>query len=235
MNVVVTGANRGIGLQLCAALHARGENVWALVRKASPELAALGLRGGVVEGIDVGSDGVGKALKTGLEGVSIDLLVNNAGVMELGTELDTLGSDDCGAAFDAIRRQFETNSLGPLRVTTALAPNIPDGGKVAIVTSLMGSISDNGSGGKYGYRMSKAAVNMAAKSLSADLRPRNICVSLWHPGMILTDMTRRFGATRTTEEAVKGFLEILDTKMTMEHTGTFWHGNYGEGVKPCAW
>ena len=124
----------------------------------------------------------------------------------------------------SIRRQFEVNSLGPLRVTRALLGRLVDGSKVGIVSSLMGSMTDNSSGGHYGYRMSKAAVNAAGVSLSHDLRPRGIAVAILHPGMVQTEMTGRRGIPP--EESVRGLLRLLD-ELTLERSGTFWHAPTG--------
>ena len=110
------------------------------------------------------------------------MLINNAGVLTRET-LDALD-------FDAVRRQFEVNALGPLRVVNALAENLGRGSKVGIVTSRMGSIGDNASGRMYSYRMSKAAANMLGVNLYHELRPRGVCVMLLHPGTVATQMTR---------------------------------------------
>ena len=123
---LITGASRGIGLELCRQLRARGDEVIAACRTATPELEQLGVR--VESGVDVGDDASVEALASRLEGTKLDLLVNNAGILER-VHLDDL---DLGS----IRRQFEINSLGPLRVTRALLGNLADGSKIGIVTSL---------------------------------------------------------------------------------------------------
>ena len=166
--ILITGANRGIGLELVRQLMARGDTVIAACRAASRDLDATGAE--VIEGLDVTSDDSVAALAGRLEGRTIDWLVNNAGILER-TALDSLD-------FDAMERQFRVNSLGPLRVTAALRGRLASGSKVFIVTSRMGSIDDNTSGGSYGYRMSKAAVNMAGKSLAVDLADEGIGVFL---------------------------------------------------------
>lgn len=210
MEVLVTGANRGIGLEFVRQLAARGDTVHAACRKSSPELDGLGVR--VLAGVDVASDEQVASLAERLEGVDLDLLVNNAGILERG------GLEDL--EWESLRRQLEVNSLGPLRVTRALLPNLGPGSRVAILTSLMGSIADNGSGGYYGYRMSKAAVNAAGVSLARDLAPRSIPVFLLHPGMVATEMTGGRGID--VETSVTGLLERLDS-LTPEESGTFWH------------
>jgi len=210
MRVLITGANRGIGLEFARQLTARGDDVVVTCRSSSPELDALGVQ--IIEGIDVGVDDSAARLADAIDGPPLDLLINNAGILVA----DSLEDLD----WDALRRQFEVNSLGPLRVTRALRSHLRDGAKVAIVTSLMGSMADNGSGGYYGYRMSKAAVNMAGVSLARDLASREIPVVLLHPGMVATEMTGGRGID--VDASVKGLLARLDA-LTMDDTGTFWH------------
>lgn len=214
--VLVTGANRGIGLSLVKHLVARGDTVVATSRRASPELAALGVR---VEIVDVADDASVAALDARLGALQLDLLVNNAGILSL-QRLDSLD-------WAAMRAQFEVNALGPLRVTAALRHRLRPGAKVGIVTSRMGSISDNTSGSAYGYRMSKAAVNAAGKSLALDLAPAGVAVVLLHPGYVRTDMTGGRGNWGPDESAA-GLLVQLD-RLTLETTGSFWHAN-GEAL-----
>ncbi len=216
---VVTGANRGIGLELVRQLAARGESVVAACRKTSPELNALPV--GVYENLDV-SDQLSVAKFANCLGEEpVDLLINNAGVLT-SEELDSL-------EWGRIRRQFEVNTLGPLRVTSALLPRMAAAGKIGIVTSRMGSLQDNSSGGMYGYRISKTAANMVGVNLAQDLKPRGIAVFLLHPGYVRTRLTQGQGYSDP-EEAARGLLERMDT-LTLADTGTFWHAN-GE---PLPW
>ncbi len=208
--LLVTGANRGIGLELCRQLKERGGTVIGVCRSSSPELAALRVR--VETDIDVTSDLSVEGLAKRLEGTQLDVLVNNAGVLAR----DTLDKLD----FEEIRLQLEINALGPLRVTRALMPRLHEGSKVVIVTSLMGSIADNGSGGFYGYRMSKAAVNMAGVTLARDLAGRKIPVLLVHPGMVSTDMTGHNGISAS--ESVAGIVARID-ELDMAKSGKFLH------------
>jgi NAD(P)-dependent dehydrogenase (short-subunit alcohol dehydrogenase family) len=173
----------------------------------------------VIEGVDVVDDDSVARLATTLAERRIDVLVNNAGVLsdESLAELD----------FDRMRRQFEINSLGPLRVTAALRASLGPGSKVAIVTSRMGSIEDNTSGGRYGYRMSKAAVNMAGRSLANDLRDSGVAVVILHPGFVRTDMTGHQGLVDPSESAA-GLIARID-ELTLESTGSFRHAN-GESL-----
>ena len=214
--IVITGANRGIGLEL-ARQRAAAHTVIAVCRKPSAALTELASAHGVrVEaGVDVSEDAAVADLAARLEGVSIDVLVNNAGILAS----ETLEDLD----FDSIRRQFEVNSLGPLRVSAALAPRLPSGAKIAIVTSRMGSLADNGSGSRYGYRMSKAAVNMAGVSLARDLSGQGVAVALLHPGYVQTEMTGGAGHIGPAEAATQ-LWERIDA-LTLETSGTFWHAN----------
>ena len=159
---LVTGANRGIGLEICRQLVERGDRVIAACRSVSNGLTALDVQ--VEEGVDVSSEESVAHLVRRLGGEPIDWLVNNAGILTR----ETLGSRDYGA----VRLQFEVNAMGPLRITHALLPQLGPGSKVGIVSSRMGSLEDNTSGSRYGYRMSKAAVNMAGVSLAHDLKER---------------------------------------------------------------
>src|SRR5690606_27563059 len=128
--------------------------------------------------------------------------------------------------FDRIRKQFEVNALGPLRVTKALLPHLKKGSKVALITSRMGSIADNGSGGMYGYRMSKAALNMAGKSLAVDLKDRGIAVIILHPGFVRTDMTGGNGMIDP-DESARGLIARIE-ELTLDRSGTFRHMNGDE-------
>jgi len=211
---VVTGANRGIGLALCGALKKRGAKVVAACRTSSPDLDALGVE--VVVGVDVGTDDGAIRLRDALGGRKVELLINNAGILMWGEDLGKLDAE-------GLRRQFEVNALGPLRVTEALLGNLSAGSKLAFITSRMGSIADNSSGGHYGYRMSKAALNMAAVSLSRDLSPKQIAVAILHPGMVSTAMIGHRGQIEP-DEAARGLLERIDA-LTMDVSGGFWHQN----------
>ena len=206
---VVTGANRGIGLELCRQLAARGDAVIAACRRPSNELQQLGVR--VEGGVDVADEASVATFAKRLAGERIDLLVNNAGVLTH----ETLQDLD----FDRIRNDLEVNALGPLRVTSALLPMMPRGAKIGLITSLMGSMGDNGSGGSYGYRMSKAALNAAGVSLSRDLAPKGIAVVILHPGYVATDMTGQRGNVSPADSA-RGLLARLG-ELTLETSGRF--------------
>jgi NAD(P)-dependent dehydrogenase (short-subunit alcohol dehydrogenase family) len=209
---LITGASRGIGLELCRQLKARGDAVIAACRESTPELDALGVER--LTGVDITSDESVAAAAKSLGGRRLDWLINNAGVLTA----EGLGSLD----IDAIRRQFEVNAIGALRVTAALLPLVERGGKIGVITSRMGSIADNSSGGYYGYRMSKAALNAAAVSLARDLAGRGVAVAILHPGFVRTSMTGFQGVEPA--EAARGLIARLDA-LTLEESGGFWHAN----------
>ena len=209
--VIITGANRGIGLELARQLSERGDTVIALCREASGELRELGVR--ILEGVEVTDEAA--LLKAGeaLGDTQADVLINNAGIFtnETFPDLD----------FSEIERNFEVNALGPLRVTHALRGHLAPGAKVILITSRMGSIADNGSGAYYGYRMAKAALNMAGVNLAHDLRGK-ASVAILHPGLVATRMTGFSGVS--TEESASGLIARIDA-LRPEDSGGFWHAN----------
>jgi NAD(P)-dependent dehydrogenase (short-subunit alcohol dehydrogenase family) len=210
---LVTGSNRGIGLELCRQLGKRGDTVIAVCRKPSPELEQLGLR--IEAGVDVSDPAAVSGLAERLAGSRIDLLVNNAGILLP----DALGSLDP----KNLLKQLETNALAPLLVTEKLLPLLNQGSKVALITSRMGSIADNSSGAMYGYRMSKAALNAAGMSLARDLASRSIAVVILHPGFVKTDMTG-FGGTVDPGDCARDLIRRID-ELRIETTGRFLHAN----------
>ena len=214
---LVTGASRGIGLDLVRQVHARADDVIATCRTRTPELDAVGCR--VVDGIDVGSDDVGAALLEALgDGQPVDVVVNNAGL----ARWDTLETIDV----DAAREELEVNALGPLRVTLALLPRIVPGAKIALISSKAGSIGDGPSGRNYGYRMSKAALNMLGANLAADLAPRGIHVGVFHPGFVRTEMTQGGGNVDPPESAA-GLIRQIDA-LDVSRSGRFFHADGSE-------
>ena len=210
---LVTDANRGIGLEFCRQLQARGDNVIAACRNNSEELDALDVQ--TIDNVDVTDVSSMATLANELMDTHLDLLICNAGIMLN----ESIGDMD----FDSIREQFEVNALGALHTVTALLPLLADPSRIALITSRMGSIGDNTSGGRYGYRMSKCALNMAGVSLSRDLEHRNISVAILHPGHVQTDMTDQHGNI-TAEESVRGLLQRID-ELNADNSGTFWHSN----------
>lgn len=215
---LVIGANRGIGLELTRQLAQRGDTVEAACRRPSSDLEGIdGIT--VHEGVDVTDRASLNALAQKLGPKSLDELLVVAGILTA-ESLDHLD-------IEAVRRQLEVNAVGPLVTTAALRPCLKEGSKVGLLTSRMGSIADNTSGGMYGYRMSKAALNMAGRSLAHDLRGQGIAVLLLHPGMVRTDMTGGAGNLNA-DEAATGLLKQFDA-LTLETSGTFIHQN-GEAL-----
>lgn len=210
---VVTGANRGIGLEIASQLKGKGFEVIGVCRQRSEGLDALGIE--VLEGVDLTDEISISQLVTQLDGRPVNLLVNNAGRLRR----DSLAQPDD----EEILLQFLVNALAPLRVTRALLPLLSSGAKIAHITSRMGSIEDNTSGGMYGYRMSKAALNAAGKSMALDLAPQGIAVAILHPGFVRTDMTGGRGLIDAPESAA-GLLARIDG-LNLENSGSFWHMN----------
>lgn len=209
-SVLITGTNRGIGLELCRQFHARGDEVIAVCRTPSDELQQVGVT--IIDGIDVSDGESVNALARKLADKQIDILLNNAGILRS----ETFGSID----YETMLEQYRVNTLGPLRVTEALAANLLRGAKVIIISSRVGSIEDNGSGGNYGYRASKTAVNMVGTNLKHELEPRGIAVGLLHPGLVATDMTGGHGISAA--ESAAGLIQRID-ELTLETSGGFWH------------
>lgn len=209
--VLISGAARGIGLALSKQLAARGDRVLALCRTPSSELSQIeGIR--IIAGIDVTDDAALQQLVAQLDKQALDVIIHNAGIMTN----ETLQDLD----LERMREQFEINSLAPLRITQLLLPNLRPGSKVALISSRMGSIDDNTSGGKYGYRMAKAALNMAGRSLAVDLKSAGIAVGIFHPGMVATDLTAHQGIDP--DEAATNLLQRID-QLSLDNSGQFIH------------
>ena len=212
--VLVTGANRGIGLEYCRQLSARGDRVIAVCRKASRELSSLGVQ--IEAGIELTEASALDELMSRLQSLCIDGVILNAGILHS----NALNNLDV----EAIRQQFEINALAPLRLVSALTSNLSSGSWIALMTSRMGSIADNSSGGSYGYRMSKAALNIAGKSLAIDLKPQGIAVVILHPGLVATRMINFNPSGISPQQSVEGLLKRIDA-LTLETSGSFWHAN----------
>ena len=222
MRSVVTGANRGIGLELVRQLLERGDEVHAGVRDPdrADELRAMARPSLRIHRLDVTSDASVAALASALADQPVDVVLNVAG---------TYGGPHQGVdRFDAedALRTFDTNALGALRVSLALLPRPRRGAtrKLVHVTSGMGSIADNTSGGSYAYRMSKAALNMMARGLAIDLRRDNITSFVINPGWVQTDMGGPSAPTPV-EDSVRGLLRCIDAA-TLDVSGEFldWKG-----------
>ena len=211
--VVITGANRGVGLALAEHYQQEGWQVIGVCRQTSEELARVAAK--VVEGIDVTQGEDIARLEASLAGHTIDLLINNAGLLRD----DVLGDIE----IDSLRQQMEINAYAPLRVSEALLPMMKKGSKIANITSRMGSLADNDSGGRYGYRASKAALNAFGKSLAIDLKPRGIAVAQLHPGYVKTRMVN-FGGHISPQESATGIAACIKA-LNLENSGGFWHSN----------
>lgn len=247
---LITGASSGIGLELVRQLVASGDNhVFATVRKRGSSFTGVdeiskiepadGSSITVVEGIDVTSDDVGEDLIPQIKGKVIDVVVHNAGSLNGTRDVDstnlTAEQKLDSVTMDRMRSAFEVNTLGPLRIQKALLDaNLMKtkdesgggmGGKVVIITTGLGSIGDNTSGGNYAYRTSKAAVNMIAKCMSCDLKEKGISVKAIAPGFVATEFgpgkekMQGWGAMPV-ETSCAGIISLLDS-MTMENTGEF--------------
>lgn len=228
MQVVITGANRGIGLELARQALGRGDRVYAGVRepaRAAALAALLGPSGGRlrIAPCDVASAASVRAFAAA-QTEPVDLLINNAGMRSQPDGLEALavdGDGDGDLTLAAAARTFQVNALGPLRVTAALLPQLRRAAKpkVANIGSNLGSIADNTEGGAYGYRMAKAALNMATRSLAQDLRADGIIVVVLSPGWVQTDMGGP-QAPLGVQESVSGLLGVID-RLTLVDSGEF--------------
>ncbi|OQX38334.1 MAG: short-chain dehydrogenase [Oceanospirillales bacterium LUC14_002_19_P2] len=211
--VVITGANRGIGLELTRHYVEQGDRVICVCRRSSAELETIAHQ--VVSGIDVSEAEDVAKLGEAVGSQKIDILINNAGIFTS----ETLENMD----FGEIERQFCVNTVGPLRITWQLLGNLVSGSKVAMITSRMGSMGDNSSGGYYGYRASKAGLNAIGVSLARDLASQGVAVALLHPGFVQTRMVK-FSGDVTPEQAAQGLAARIEA-LTLDNSGTFWHAN----------
>lgn len=218
---VVTGADRGIGAALCALIAERGDRAIAACLEDTPG-SANATRIERVSGVDVTSARGVSRLQEHLGRRHIDVLINNAGLVAE----HRFGKLD----YDAMQREYAVNALGPLRVTEALLPRMGPGGKICIITSRVGSISENQAGGLYGYRMSKAAANMAGINLAHELKERGVAVVCLHPGSVHTQMTAGLadqatvGTLMVPKDSATALLARID-ELTLETTGRFQHAN----------
>jgi len=216
--VLITGANRGIGLSLAKQYVAQEWEVIAVCRESSDEIEDLADL--VISGIDLTLDDAMDSVTQVLElaqgpDFQLDLLINNAGLFKN----EGVESMDV----DQIRDQFEVNALAPLKMTQGLLPYLKDGSKIINITSRMGSIEDNTSGAYYGYRASKAALNAFTKSYAMDLKPKGIAVAVVHPGFVQTRMVG-FNGDITPDEAAAGIIQRAQ-ELNLGNTGGFWHSN----------
>lgn len=216
---LVVGADRGIAEAVCRQLAARGTPVIAGCLGSGEHYSGTNIRRLV--DFDVTSDTAVRSAAAVLRdsGVRLGLLVHVAGVLGL----DRFGAID----YADMRRQFEINTLGPLRVAEAFSDLLLPGSKIGIVTSRVGSLTDNGSGGMYAYRVSKAGANMVGLNLHHEFKDRGISVVMLHPGMVATALTADFPGTHhyiQPNEAALGLIARLDA-LQPETSGRFVHAN----------
>lgn len=218
--VLITGANRGLGLEFVRQYARAGWRVHACCRdpRAAADLGALaGASGGevVVHAVDVADFAQLERLARALGDEAIDVLLSNAGIYA--EDGGGLGALD----YDGWERSFRVNTLAPVRLAEALLASVARSQRKQLVaiTSLMGSIGDNDSGGSYAYRSSKAALNMAWKCLALDLRARGVGAIVLHPGWVKTDMGGA-GALLEPPESVRGMRAVID-RVSLDDTGKF--------------
>ncbi len=213
MRVLITGASRGIGKEFVRHYLAAGDEVHAVTRNPA-KLADLANSKLTVHAVDLEAKDGAATLAKAFEGRAIDLLVNNAGTfLDRQFNFKTL-------PIDVVTKSFEVNTILPMRLCQALLPNLLAGksAKVAQITSLMGSIADNSSGGCYGYRMSKTALNMFNRCFSLD-HP-SLTSIVFHPGWVKTDMGGE-NAPTSVEDSVRGMTKIL-AGLKNDQTGKFY-------------
>lgn len=211
LDILVTGANRGIGLELCRYFAGRGHRVVGTVRDAAA-VEALQAPGFTVEIVDVRSDASVEALAARRGEAKLDVLVNNAGVGAWSGLQDTTTEE--------LMRLYDINAVGPLRMARAFLPALRRSrGRMFHLTSKMGSVGDGPSGGAYAYRMSKAALNMASANLAAELRGAGIGSVVLHPGWVQTAMGGP-GAPLTVEASAHALGDLIE-RTGLEATGSF--------------
>ena len=209
--VLITGANRGIGLALTKKYIAQNHTVIAVCRSEGNELKKTNAQ--IISNIDLKNSDSITTLSNTLIGTQIDILINNAGQW-CNDSIDQMD-------FNNIEENFIVNAIGTLRIIISLKLNLVEKSKIIIITSKMASISDNTSGGRYGYRMSKAALNAAGKSLSVDLKKDNIPVIMVHPGWVKTDMGGN-NALITAEYCANEIIHLIE-KLDLNHSGKFYN------------
>ncbi|MEZ5926590.1 MAG: SDR family oxidoreductase [Hyphomicrobiaceae bacterium] len=209
---LITGASRGIGAEMVTQLCDRGDAVLAACRSAAPHLAKLGVK--VIDGVEVTNPLAVAHLAGQLKGQTIDVLINNAGISHSeGWETESL---------DIMRQLFEVNALGPVEVTRRLLPYLAPRAKIVMISSRLGSIADTSAAiPDIGYRMSKAALNIAGKLMAETLKPKGMTVLMIHPGYVRTEMNDGRGDIDAGTSA-KGVIGLID-RLGIEETGSYWH------------
>lgn len=213
---LITGSNRGIGLELVKQLNTKGYEITCLCRSKNPQLNELASQ--VISGINLQNYQDIQRAKINCKAKYFDIIINNAAIFK-NESIQQLDS----TAVSQIKDQFITNSLAPLMVIHHFLDTLKKGSKIVLMTSRMGSIADNSSGGRYGYRMSKAALNAAGKSLALDLKDKGVAVGIFHPGWVQTDMTGYSGYL-TASESAELLCQRIDA-LSMNNSGEFFHSN----------
>lgn len=214
--LLITGSNKGIGLELAKQFKSAGYEIYSLLRTTNSEIQQLSTQ--LIDGIDFNDP---TTLQNSIERFNVthfDCCVFNAGIFHNET-LDVIDSN----AVNQIIDQFKVNSLAPVILASQSVKFMSSNSKLVVITSRMGSIDDNQSGSFYGYRMSKAALNSAAKSLSVDLKARGISVGIFHPGYVKTEMTNYTGNSTPKDVAKQLFEQI--SKLNIINSGQFKHAN----------
>lgn len=216
---MITGANRGIGLEFSRQYAADGWRVFACTRHPEKSDALNILAAGypeqiTVHALDVGDPAQIERLARSLANAPIDLLLNNAGIY-------TSCHQDDKIDYEAWNHAFLVNTMAPLKMAQTFSSQIARGSQKTIVTisSKMGSIADNSGGGSYIYRSSKAAANMVVKSLAIDLKPAGITVVVLHPGWVKTDMGGP-NALISAARSVSGMRRVI-SQLTLADSGKF--------------
>ncbi|WP_019677866.1 SDR family oxidoreductase [Arsukibacterium perlucidum] len=215
-HIVITGGNKGIGLALVKQYLAKGDKVSVICRQPSAELADLDVT--LYSGVELSDPQKIREVAAKFAKNSLDVLINNAGIF-CNETLDNFNEE-------TILKQFQVNSVAPLLLSQQLLGAIKDGGKIAMITSRIGSIADNDSGNYYGYRMAKAALNAGSVSLANDLAPRKISVGIYHPGYVQTEMVG-FGGDISPDEAARRLTGLI-TELSPANSGKFYHSNGSE-------
>jgi NAD(P)-dependent dehydrogenase (short-subunit alcohol dehydrogenase family) len=219
-SVLITGANRGLGLEFCRQYGEQGWRVFACCRQpeAATELQEMAARWShlTIHPLNLTDFQQIDQLAQQLNAEPIDVLLSNAGVYGDKTDYD-FGALD----YDVWLETLRINTLAPIKLSEAFLPHVLKSQRRLIVpiTSLMASMADNGSGGSLLYRSSKAGLNAVMKSLAIDLRPKNIAVLILHPGWVKTDMGGKH-APMTPEESISGMRRVIE-EFSLEKTGSF--------------
>lgn len=229
--ILITGANRGIGLEFVKQYAADGWRVLACCRKLqnAAELDALAQQSNdliTVHQLDISDFSQIEKLSLELVGQELDVLLNNAGIYP-----DSSSGGFGATNYEGWAHAFQVNTMAPLKMAETFTGNLTRGQqkKIINITSKMGSIADNSGGGAYTYRSSKAALNMVTKSLAIDLAPRGIITAVLHPGWVQTDMGGP-NALISTEQSVSGMRQVI-ARLNMKDSGKF----YGYDGQEIPW